>query len=291
MKFNEWITAYSAFKKLAGAPPFKHWQDFYSHALTVATAERRQVAINQFKTESNWLQADRPYYSVWPKIIPMLIRLNLKKIDASWMKLPLPELCIRLPERDNPLSFDFQGTEHHIRCMLLSEASVNKTRGVCLWLDIGEVEHGLPVYSFYSFRCLENRPLQDEIDGLPKKEGYDIRVQIPPEMVTTCVRLCCTLCFLGNDPHLITPDVLIEDLQKFEATGDLKYVEKAKKRHKVGWSIGAHIEVSPHWRRPHFALYWVGKGRTSPVILPRKGAFIHKEIIAKMPTGKLGPEP
>jgi hypothetical protein len=171
MKFNEWVTAYSAFKKLAGAPPFKHWQDFYAHALTVATAEGRQVAINQFKTESNWLKSDRCYYSVWPKIIPMLIRLNLKKIDASWMKLPLPELCIRLPERDNPLSFDFQGTEHHIRCMLLSEASVNKTRGVCLWLDIGEVEHGLPVYSFYSFRCLENRPLQDEIDGLPKKKG------------------------------------------------------------------------------------------------------------------------
>jgi len=291
MKFHEWVTAYSAFKKLAGASPFKNWQDFYAHAMTLAISDKKQIAINQFKTESNWLKSDKPYYSVWPRIIPMLIKLNLKKIDASWMNLPIPELCVRLPERDNPLIFNFHGTQHKVRCMLLSEASISGIKGICLWLDIGEYEHGMPVYSFYSFRCLENRTLQDEIDNLPKKEGYDIGIQIPQDMVITCVRLCCTLCFLGNDPQLITPDVLVEDLQKFEATGDLKYIAKAKKRHKIGWNIGQHIEVSPHWRRPHFALYWMGKGRTSPVIRPRKGALIHKEIISQIPAGKLGKEP
>jgi hypothetical protein len=44
------------------------------------------------------------------------------------------------------------------------------------------------------------------------------------------------------------------------------YVDKAHRRGKVGWNVGRHIEVAPHYRRPHMALVWTGTGppMTSP---------------------------
>ena len=84
----------------------------------------------------------------------------------------------------------------------------------------------------------------------------DLGVQIPQEMITDCVRLCCSLCLLENDPSVISPDVLSKDRSRFEQTGDQKFVEKAHRRGKVGWDVGRHIEVSPHYRRPHMALVW-----------------------------------
>ena len=44
-----------------------------------------------------------------------------------------------------------------------------------------------------------------------------------------CVRLCCTLCLLENDPSVIEPDVLSKDRARFQDTGDEKYIELAKR--------------------------------------------------------------
>ena len=38
---------------------------------------------------------------------------------------------------------------------------------------------------------------------------------------------CCSLFLLENDPSVIEPDVLSKDRDKFESTGDPKYVDKA----------------------------------------------------------------
>jgi hypothetical protein len=50
----------------------------------------------------------------------------------------------------------------------------------------------------------------------------DIGVQVPDSLVMDCVRLCCSLCLLENDPAIISPDVLADDRIKFEASGDQK---------------------------------------------------------------------
>ena len=50
-----------------------------------------------------------------------------------------------------------------------------------------------------------------------------------------------------------------------------KYVDKAHRRGKVGWNVGRHIEVAPHYRRPHMALVWTGTGRAVPKIVPTAG--------------------
>ena len=102
------------------------------------------------------------------------------------------------------------------------------------------------------------------------------------------MRLCCSLCLLENDPSVIEPDVLSKDRDKYENTGDQKYVDKAHRRGKVGWNVGRHIEVSPHYRRPHMALVWTGHGRAVPKIVPRQGSVVHRELVEKVPSGFAG---
>ena len=75
----------------------------------------------------------------------------------------------------------------------------------------------------------------------------------------------------GERPQIISPDVLADDRAKFEASGDQRYIDKAHRRGKVGWDVGKHIEVIPHFRRPHMMLVWTGRGRAVPRIVPRKG--------------------
>ena len=69
-----------------------------------------------------------------------------------------------------------------------------------------------------------------------------------------CIRLCCSLCLLENDPSIISPDVLSKDRDRFEKTGDEEYVDKARRRGKVGWDVGQHVEVMRHYRQPRMML-------------------------------------
>ena len=90
---------------------------------------------------------------------------------------------------------------------------------------------------------------------------------------------------LQNDPEVISPDVLADDRAKYEASHDQKFVEKAHRRGKVGWDVGRHIEVIPHYRRPHMTLVWTGSGRAVPRVVPRRGSIVHREAVEKLPSG------
>ncbi len=63
---------------------------------------------------------------------------------------------------------------------------------------------------------------------------------------------------------------------------------RARRRGKLGWNVGQRIEVMPHYRRPHPALVWTGHGRTVPRIVLRKGSVVHRDVLARVPTGFVG---
>jgi hypothetical protein len=82
--------------------------------------------------------------------------------------------------------------------------------------------------------------------------------------------------------------VLKDDEEKFERSGDLSLVEKARRRGNYGWHVGRAIEVSPHVRAASpAALYWTGEGRKIPKIRFRRGSIVHRKKLAEMPTGFL----
>jgi hypothetical protein len=254
----------------------------------VAVDARRQKSgqlLGQGANERDWEKEKRPYYNVWPAIVPMLTRLNLD-LDSSLIRLPLPALCIRFPkdEAKNPLKFDWKGKAVLIRCILMGY--INDETGISLLIDIGEtMPLGVPVYSYRNFPRMEGLTVEQSLAGLQADPFSEVGVQIPNELVLDCVRLCCSLCLLENDPEVISPDVLADDRSKYDQSHDQKFVDKAHRRGKVGWDVGRHIEVIPHYRRPHMTLVWTGHGRTVPRIVPRKGSVVHREVVEKVPMG------
>ena len=154
-------------------------------------------------------------------------------------------------------------------------------------IDMGEVmpEIGFPIYSYRNFRRRDGLTVESALRELRKGWTAELGIQIPEPLVDDCVRLCCSLCLLENDPSIISADVLADDRSKFEASGDQKYIDKAHRRGKVGWDVGKHIEVIPHYRRPHMALVWTGRGRAQPKIVPRRGSIVHRDAVEKLPSG------
>ena len=163
---------------------------------------------------------------------------------------------------------------------------INDETGISLLMDIGEaMPLGVPIYTYRNFPRKEGLTVEQSLAGLRGGRFSGIGIQMPNEMALDCVRLCCSLCLLEDNPQVVSPDVLADDRAKYEASRDQKFVEKAHRRGKVGWDVGRHIEVIPHYRRPHMTLVWTGHGRTVPRIVPRKGSVVHREVVEKVPLG------
>ena len=58
---------------------FRDAQTFYRMAFAEARAVRSAQFYYQLKNERDGEQARRPYYNVWPSIVPTLIRQGLSK--------------------------------------------------------------------------------------------------------------------------------------------------------------------------------------------------------------------
>jgi hypothetical protein len=260
--------------------------EFYTMAITEAVSRGSSQFYQQLSSERTWEDARKPYYNVWPSIVPMLTRLNLD-LDSGLIQLPLPALCIRLPKQHNPLTFRWEDQPYEIRSILLSE--INEGRGLSLLIDIGEtMDNGLlvvPICTYRNFPRREGLTVEQSLASLGIGITAEMGVQIPVTLIDDCVRLCCSLCLLENDPSVIEPDVLSKDRDKFETSGDDRYVDKAHRRGKIGWNVGRRIEVAPHYRRPHMALVWTGVGRAVPKIVPRRGSVVHRELVEKVPSG------
>jgi hypothetical protein len=284
MEFWNYSTTREACKK---AGVIETADEFYRTAFADAVRLNSGQFFGQLFNERAWEEARRPYYAVWPSIVPMLTRLNLD-LDSSLIQLPLPALCIRFPKEKNPLTFDWKGKETPIQCMLMGE--INDGRGLSILIDVGEgmTDGGdflMPIYTYRNFRRQEGLTVEAAILELGPSEMADLGVQIPEPLVMDCIRLCCSLCLLENDPSIISPDVLSKDRDRFEQTGDQKFVEKAHRRGKVGWDVGRQVEVLPHYRRPHMMLAWTGRGRSVPKVVPRRGSVVHREVVGKVPSG------
>jgi hypothetical protein len=289
-----------------------------------------------------WHRDGKPYYNVYPSIIPMLTRLNLnfagnavshvdgdlyvddgtdfilgplkilskeqakkmdEKITTSGHRFT--NLLIRLPKVNHGLSYEDPTYGHTpIRTIFASFQPVNKTVGsrhvtfgLVVGMDVGEREEsGIPVHTMRIFP-LDERPIEDCIHSLPRhSRTADIGLQIPDELMVTCIRLVITLCILDDNPELIEPDVLNKDKQRY-LDGDeelrQRLIEKAKRRGKYGFVVGKEFEPktggvgekSPHVRIQHPCLFWTGQGRETPIIKTRKGSLIHRKKVENVPTG------
>lgn len=254
-------------------------------------AERR-VNVGIVMAESSWYRSVRPYYKLWPSIIPALLRIPLD-IDSQLVVFPEKAICLRMP-------CTFNGMYGMTACL----ASVEKHRNDDLeprelsFLSL-TIQRDVPGVGFQASYigwkieagCTVENAIRNSIlssSGAYGKAGVirdDIR-----QLQMSAIRLVVAVALLASDPEIITPDILAADRGKYQAVkADInateKLVERAKKRGKVGWCVGEKYETIPHYRRPHPALYHVGKGRHDQRIVFRSGAVVHRQKLTAVPTG------
>jgi hypothetical protein len=262
---------------------------FHHAVMTEMVAAGDPIGPKQMDAEGNWLQDSRPYYHLYPGILGPLLNLALD-LDTAAIRPPRRALAVCLAKDHQHPRLTFE--DGQVRSILMARgwASVNyvEYEAINLFIDVGENVQGCPVHTFRSFRTAEGCTLQGELDTLPDHPSAQIGIVIPRPMIIDCLRLCATLCLLADDPEIIEADVLNKDRTKYLASYDAKYIDKAHRRGKVGWLVGRDLEMSPHYRRAHFALFWTGSGRHTAKVVWRKGTVVHREKVVTVPTGEMG---
>ena len=266
MEFNTYATIWDAAKKslpkhLLGHDPA--W--FYKQMISDACNRKDVHTYSQAVNELDWEQHRRPYYNVFPSIIPMLTRLNLENLDSDlihlptlpWLNqenldsdlihLPMSSLCIRLPKdpAKNPLGFDWKGERINICSILIGD--ILEGKGISVHFDIvgKRLSGGWLGHPFVDFPRKPGLTVEQSIAGLSYTLGGESDICIPSDVMVDGIRLCCTLCLLENDPSVISPDVLDVDRRKYEATGNEKYMKKA---HRRGRAHGMSVATLKHFR-------------------------------------------
>jgi len=319
MQFWDYSTMYSWGQKNGfKSKTMADFNDTYIPWLDRVCQETRGKSISEvdpftpalLETERLWCEARRPYYNVWPGIIPSLTKLKLD-IDAGYFALPLPELLIRLPVKaEHPLRFEYEGKEWALRNILCANTDLKYSakpgdphyipgftgklvKAISYQIDIGEcIEDlpGLPVRQYKHILVEPGRSIEWSFTNIPNHESAAKGVLYPAWFNEDVARLICTVCLMASDPEIVEPEVLSSDEERYSKTRDSALVDKAHRRGKVGWNVGKDIEVVPHYRRAcPAALYWTGEGRRFPKVRFRRGSVIHRKRLASVPTGFLGP--
>lgn len=255
------------------------WTDYDSET----RYDKRELAL----AEDIWKQQRRPYLNIWPSVQEGLSRVRLN--------IPLRQLVE--PPRDIP----------PVTLVRFSEEERLTQGGCSLDLFLLAYNAQYPVIGCYTFlthpddsRSMLRYTMRDDEElenldkGLLEITDYPVAQQQIEDVIHLCVsaaRIAVGTLLMMEDPELVTPVVIKKDQAKYDATRDQKFVEKARRRGNIGWDVGKHLEVSPHYRRPHFGIRYKGKGEANrPVLVPIKGAIVHRDKLGKVPTGYLDDE-
>lgn len=245
---------------------------FYRESIRTALHIDRELA-GQLQCEFHFHGAMCPYYSVHRSIADGLSNVTLD-VDCALLKLPLESLEIRFPEPG----------WYGIRSILASEIITQSGPGWGIWVDTGETDQmGGPVALYQKFPRREGETVASILDAMP---WHTQLTAAERAVLRSAVQLTLAVCLIGQDDELVRPDVLTADAGKLTPETAEKLAEKARRRGKIGWVLGdASNTMSPHYRREHFAIRWVGKGRTIPRLTRIKATTVHREQVNNVPTG------
>lgn len=252
-------------------------QQFYALLDVPSERELPDMLKMLMLTEQMWYMLHRPYFNLWPAIAPALANTTLD-IPANLLQPPCGTFAIH-PPQDSPYR---EMLVHHNK----PQPGLEETLSIWTYQLSGEtiMKTTLPLGPRSCEEFHREGMTQWSQLGITPEEV----AQIDP-VFEQLLRIVVGVCLLAKDPEMVIPDVLPSDRAAFEATGDAKYVERAARKGVVGWNVGEHLsfEVSPHYRRPHFAIRWCGKGRVDPRLVPVRGSFVKRSKLQEVPTGYL----
>ena len=280
MKFQQFVPEYNAeLRKIIFGKPCPNKPD---------TTAEDVVLWMQTHTEEIFIRSKRPYYRMYPGVTEALTRLGIEKHDISKVRPPVNPLSLEFPV-DSPLI-----------------AGDRKIVNI-LFMEFAEEDDNSPFVEDCLF--IEYRSHVDTFGVITFSREYDEIMRLvnsgseaEAETYKVVLQIVFGVCMIPqSDTSLITPRVLNRDLEKFEATGDIKFVERAKRNGVIGWDVGRDIPTleemeslrqqgeagrkSPHWRMGHFALRHTGEGRVDKKVVWIKETFINKNLLKEVPHG------
>jgi hypothetical protein len=285
MDFHEFHTVFESVRRKN--PSFTH-EDFLDHVATKLKEGRpcedqRDVDQSRYESEIAWLKNGRPYFKIWPNIIPLLTNIGID-VPISHLRVPFSAFVLRLPINENPLAADH---DHPVRSVLVLQGQLpSGVRAIVLWVDVGENirDGGHCDLSYFRLECHPDRTIEESLN--PKSvevPGLDLQDDLRDKLL----RLAVSVCFLatGSD-RVIEPDVLSKDFATYiEAhrkadSEKVRTIEaRAVRRGKLGWNVGHRERIRPltsrqgkgeqseshaalahqHQRRAHFRVLSTGK--------------------------------
>jgi hypothetical protein len=302
MNFNKYVDSWTFLKRNNLHLNFESRENLWNIQREMAEMVESPFLYRRVELEKFWIRKGRPYYNIYPAVMPMVESIKLDIPCDALNRISIEPLEVRLPEQGNEsLSWIDQpsGQGYGVKTILFGIQKMPREPGLCndedlidglcICFDIGELsEVNEPVYSFKFFPLRADRTVEECVNLFTKHKSADYGVEVPEQITTQVIKLCACIALIDEDSEVISPDILVADKDKWASASPqdkLTMIAKAQRRGKFGWNMGAQIQCSPHYRRPHLALVRVGKGRTLTKIIMRSGSIVHRDKLASVPTG------
>lgn len=264
----------------------------------------RDAATNigiQMETEIEWLEDGSPFYDVFPTVVEPFLRVRLENLRVRDIHLPLPRLLLRFAVGHEPLG--------KIKTIMCSQyrlpkptyrvlpALANPTPvGAVIHVSIndGDVErflYEMHAHTIANLVC-NDALLETELDIKPEDQFTPHKLD--KEMILAAYRLVVAVSLVGQDPDVVEPLCLTADAQRYDQGDDelrRRLLERARRRNKIGWAVGKHMQVVPGVVQPHFGIRWCGhRPNLEPRLRPISGWVIKRRVLEQVPSGFLNRE-
>lgn len=254
-------------------------QDMDYKVMSILLSAGKLTEYNLCASEFKWKKEGRPFFNVYPRVSDALARTQLTVVPNSIEKSivhKLKTICIKLPiggeiEKKYGVSWFF---------MSLSDGTWSQTAS-----KLGHIAAGLSIawqspMNVFSWGIETASSFDSSPWKLPNSDESLDEVNCRYHLA----KIALGVMMLAADPDYIKPVLLKADEDK--TTPIEERIARARNRGVYGFTIGEEIERCPHFRRPHFAIRWTGKGAEVPKLVPVKGAVVgDKKLLTSVPTG------
>lgn len=304
---DEWLQAINRCTGEASIESAKELEKSLGRESTQSQLAIKSLVMNAVSNLTNgeigWREAGRPFYNCYAIVFDFV---RAVKLQVAWSQLRVPcggQLLFRFPKGSEP---------HGMSTLLVgdvTEADGDRLISFAVTFAGRELSLGERCSELFAFRV---SPAESSVTVEEKSElwvhstGNRSVVRGDEEFherayVQFALRLVAFAALVNDDPQMLTPVVLSKDQNAFDASTDEalrdRLVERARRINGRGFDFGKSFEelrrehgTSPHWRNPHPALVWTGKGRTTPRIVFRSGALVSAGELFSLPTGYMGVE-
>jgi len=99
MKFFNWTTTHADYSRTHSKMPFDEfvqWRKEQLASMTEYPASMRRFQQRKLDIEISWARKTKPYYKIHPQLVGQLCKVDLTKIPANLIEMPLDQSVVSL---------------------------------------------------------------------------------------------------------------------------------------------------------------------------------------------------